>query len=99
MIVITVLGLQQKQEAQTQIQSIPDKIQENELLWLDAENPTEEEIEKLQRRFDLDSYAIEDVVHGRQRSKVEEYKGNNFSVIHVPVSRPQTESQQRTMEN
>ena len=78
-------GASAEQQAEV-IQTIPDTIQENELLWIDVENPSEQELGQLQTRYGLDPYAIEDVVHGKQRPKVEEYQGNVFSVVHVPTS-------------
>src|SRR5947209_20535397 len=105
MIEITLLGVlqgagqEQRQETQTKaLESIPDKIQDNELLWVDAESPTKEEIKNLQRRFNLDSFAVEDVILGKQRSKIEEYKGNNFSVLHVPVLTGSAEQQKKKKE-
>jgi magnesium transporter len=91
MIEITVLhGLQTPTGSQIQsgiqmLQTIPNEIPPDQLLWIDAESPTEQELNQLQQRFKLDSYAIEDIVQGNQRSKVEEYSGNTFSVIHVPT--------------
>src|SRR5438309_6709248 len=54
------------------------------MLWVDAESPTAQELAALKSRFDLDEYAIEDVVHKNQRPKLEEYGKNVFAVIHVP---------------
>src|SRR6266550_4587832 len=54
------------------------------MLWVDAESPTAQELADLKSRFDLDEYAIEDVVHRNQRPKLEEYGKNVFAVIHVP---------------
>jgi len=69
--------------AQT-VSVFPDKVQEGEMLWVDAESPTAQELADLKSRFDLDEYAIEDVVHRNQRPKLEEYGKNVFAVIHVP---------------
>ena len=54
------------------------------MLWVDAESPTEQEIATLKQRFDLDNYAIEDVVQKNQRAKIEDYGKNVFAVIHIP---------------
>lgn len=69
--------------AQT-VSVFPDEVHEGEMLWIDAESPTAEELADLKIRFDLDDYAIEDVVHKNQRPKLEEYGKNVFAVIHVP---------------
>lgn len=61
-----------------------EKINKGEMLWVDVESPTEDELGKLQSRFQLDSYAIEDIVHGNQVPKLEDYGKNVFGVIHIP---------------
>lgn len=63
----------------------PDKIGEGEMLWVDAESPTEQELNDLKKRFSLDDYAIEDIIHKNQRPKLEDYGKAVFAVIHVPV--------------
>ncbi len=70
--------------AQT-VKDFPEQVLEGELLWVDAESPTEQELAELKSRFGLDDYAIEDVVHKNQRPKLEEYGKGVFGVIHVPV--------------
>ncbi len=70
--------------AQT-VKEFPDQVHDGELLWVDAESPTEQELAELKSRFGLDDYAIEDVVHKNQRPKLEEYGKGVFGVIHVPV--------------
>ncbi len=93
---ITISSLQGSQTASQNLQTIPEIIPENELVWVDAESPTEQELNQLQKRFQLDSYAIEDIIHGNQRSKVEEYAGSVFSVIHVPVGSSQNVDRRET---
>jgi len=70
--------------AQT-VNEFPDQVHEGEMLWVDAESPTAQELAELKNRFGLDDYAIEDVVHKNQRPKLEEYGKGVFGVIHVPV--------------
>ncbi len=69
--------------AQT-VTDFPDEVHEGEMLWVDAESPTTQELADLKSRFGLDDYAIEDVTHRNQRPKLEEYGKNVFAVIHVP---------------
>ena len=69
--------------AQT-VNEFPAQIHEGEMLWVDAESPTEQELAELKTRFGLDEYAIEDIVHKNQRPKLEEYGKGVFAVIHVP---------------
>jgi len=63
----------------------PEQIGPGEMLWIDAESPTSQEMADLKERFDLDEYAVEDVVHRNQRPKMEDYGKNVFAVVHVPV--------------
>ena len=55
------------------MESIPNNIGENVVLWIDAQDPSEEEIEKLRKHFDLtDELNLEELTKEGQRSKIEE---------------------------
>ena len=69
------------------LKSFPDQIGQDEMLWVDAESPTDRELNDLKTRFNLDEYAVEDVVHRNQRPKIEDYGKSVFAVVHVPVVR------------
>ncbi len=69
--------------AQT-VTDFPDQVHDGEMLWVDAESPTSDELANLKSRFGLDDYAIEDIIHRHQRPKLEDYGKNVFAVIHVP---------------
>ncbi len=87
MITLTLLRGTGSQKVSETVESFPSEVQDGELLWVDAENPTEQELSDLKRRFELDDYAVEDVVHKNQRPKLEEYGKNVFAVIHVPTAK------------
>ena len=74
-----------EKERSVGLPGVPDSIPDMEILWVDVVEPSDEEIKGLQSTFGLDEYAIEDVLVGNQRPKIEQYEKNNFSVIHVPV--------------
>ena len=65
----------------------PEQIGPGEMLWVDAESPTDKELADLKQRFGLDEYAVEDVIRRNQRPKMEDYGKNVFAVIHVPVAK------------
>jgi magnesium transporter len=65
--------------------TFPDVVAPDDVLWVDAEDPTPDELSDLKRRFSLDEYAIEDVIHQEQRPKIEDYKTSVFAVIHIPT--------------
>ena len=52
------------------VQACPDPIPDGQVLWVDVEDPTPEELSDLKRRFSLDDYAIEDVTHHGERPKI-----------------------------
>src|SRR5438046_3932868 len=53
------------------------------LLWLDLENPTEEELNKIRHEFNLHPLAIEDASHAHQRPKVDEFENFYFVVFYA----------------
>jgi magnesium transporter len=52
-------------------------------VWLDLEEPTDQELAMIQEEFDLHPLAIEDTLHRGQRPKVEVYEGYFFVVMHA----------------
>jgi magnesium transporter len=52
-------------------------------VWLDLEEPTDDELAMIQEEFDLHPLAIEDTRHRGQRPKVEVYEGYFFVVMHA----------------
>ena len=90
MISLTLLKSSSSSNAETspsvKLDSYPENIEHGNMLWVDAESPTEQELRTLQSRFDLDSYAIEDVSKRNQRPKIEDSGRYVFSVIHIPTA-------------
>jgi magnesium transporter len=63
---------------------ISDALKEDgTLVWLDLEDPAQEEIEMLRGEFDLHPLEIEDTLHRDQRAKVEAYGDHFFLVVHA----------------
>lgn len=57
------------------MESIPESIGEDVVLWIDAQDPSEEEIENLRKHFDLaDELNLEELTKEGQRSKIEEHQ-------------------------
>jgi magnesium transporter len=65
-------------EQASEVKNNPDTI-----LWLDLQNPTEEELAKLGKQFKLHPLALEDASHEHQRPKVEEYEHFYFVVFYA----------------
>lgn len=67
------------------IEEISDAIQEPEaFVWVALKDPTHEEIFLMKEEFGLHPLAVEDAIHGSQRSKIEEYGESLFAVLRVP---------------
>ena len=49
------------------------------ILWLDLESPTQEDLDKIRREFNLHPLAIEDASHKHQRPKIDQYE--NFYLV------------------
>jgi magnesium transporter len=63
---------------------ISDLLQEDgTLVWIDVEDPGEEDLRMLQAEFSFHPLAIEDTLHRNQRSKVEVYGDHSFMVLHA----------------
>jgi magnesium transporter len=52
------------------------------LLWLDCEGPTDEEITKLGDIFELHEFVIEDLRHAEQRTKLDQYRDHFHVAVH-----------------
>ncbi len=71
----------------------PDKFKEvlahNEnLLWLDVENPTKKELELLKAQFKLHPLTIEDCVNTNARPKIDQFPDYMFLILHSVGVRP-----------
>jgi magnesium transporter len=52
-------------------------------VWVALKDPTREELEAMQREFDLHPLAVEDAQNGHQRPKIEEYGDSLFAVVQI----------------
>ncbi|MER3446642.1 MAG: magnesium and cobalt transport protein CorA [Candidatus Dadabacteria bacterium] len=57
--------------------------QDNLHIWLDVQNQVKEEVEWLGKVFNFHPLALEDCINLNQRSKLEEYDGYIFFVLHL----------------
>lgn len=64
--------------------SVPSLLPQDGLyIWLDVQNQNKEEVEWLGHVFNFHPLALEDCIHLNQRSKLEEYDGYIFLVLHL----------------
>lgn len=52
------------------------------LVWLDCDDPSQEEISKLGERFALHDFVIEDLQHAEQRTKLDHYRDHFHVAVH-----------------
>ena len=65
---------------------------EGEFIWLGLRDPTDDELERAQRGFDLNPLAVEDARESHQRPKLEGYDGSVFIVLRPARYVDETES-------
>lgn len=65
------------------VNEIPDKINTDVLIWIDIEKPDDEELTILSNIFKFHPLAVEDCIHSKQRSKVDNYKDYYFIVLNA----------------
>jgi magnesium transporter len=63
------------------LRRVISKLDEGVWIWVDAIDPTADELVVLQRELGLHDLAIEDVQHRNQRPKLEPYPGHAFAVL------------------
>jgi len=63
------------------LRSVSSDLTGDAWIWVDAVEPSPEDLIALQRQLDLHDLAVEDVQHRNQRPKVEIYPGHAFAVF------------------
>ena len=66
------------------LDALPDKISEDSILWVDAEDPAEAEMIKLRSHFELDNLKLEELNQEGRRSKIEEYEDRVSCFVRFP---------------
>ena len=61
--------------------AIAARAEDGEFVWLGLRDPTDEELEQVERAFGLNPLAAEDARHAHQRPKLEDYEGSTFIVL------------------
>ena len=64
-----------------ELRSTVSDLAQGEWLWVDAVDPSSDEITALQKQLDLHDLAVEDVQHRNQRPKLELYPAHAFAVF------------------
>lgn len=66
------------------LDNLDENLGKDRILWVDITLASNDEISIVEKKFNLDPYAVEDVITGNQRPKIEDYESYTFSVIKTP---------------
>ncbi|MGA2385389.1 MAG: magnesium transporter CorA family protein [Candidatus Bathyarchaeia archaeon] len=68
------------------LETLPSRISEDSILWVDAEDPTEAEIAQLKGYFPLENFNLKDFDEAGLRSKIEEIEDRVSCFVSFPSS-------------
>jgi magnesium transporter len=66
------------------LNSLPDAINEDEVLWVDAQDPNPDEMKELKEYFDLDETNLHELTDDGLHSKIEEHEDRVFCLLNFP---------------
>ncbi len=68
------------------LESLPAQIEEDSILWVDAENPSEAEMDQLKKHFELENFSLKDFEEEGRRSRIEEVEDRVSCFVSYPSS-------------
>ena len=85
MLTITILKEHAAGRWQSQnLEDLPPEINENEVLWVDAQDSDSDEIGKLKDYFDIDEHNIQELTEEGTRSRIDEHEDRMFCILIFP---------------
>ena len=66
------------------------KITNNNITWIDIENPTQNDLDKLKEEFNLHPFIVNKFLPPIHRPEIEEYPDHLFIAMHFPVYNPKS---------
>jgi len=85
--VLTITLLKKHEEGRWQsdlLESLPEKISEDSVLWVDAEDPSDDEVDAIQKNFKLDELCMKELTAEGQRSNIEEQENHIACILNFP---------------
>ena len=73
-------------------------LHDENLLWLDIENPTKKELDFLKEQFKLHPLTIEDCVNTNARPKIDQFPDYMFLILHAVMVQPRANNKVKTIE-
>ncbi len=84
---LTVTLLKQHEEGRWQsenLEALPSEINKKEVLWVDAQDPTDSELHELKDYFSLDEHNLEELTQEGGRSRIDEHDDRVFCLLNFP---------------
>ena len=84
---LTITLLKKHEEGRWQsdlLESLPEKISEDSVLWVDAEDPSDDEVDAIQKNFKLDELCMKELTAEGQRSNIEEQENHIACILNFP---------------
>ena len=85
---LTVTLLKQHEEGRWQsenLEVLPEEINKNEVLWVDAQDPTDSEVNELESYFSIDEHNLQELTQEEgARSRIDEHEDRVFCLLNFP---------------
>ena len=84
---LTVTLLRQHEEGRWQsenLEVLPEEINNKEVLWVDAQDPTDSEMKNLKDYFSLDEHNLQELTQEGVRSRIDEHEDRVFCLLNFP---------------
>jgi magnesium transporter len=66
------------------LEVLPQEIIKNEVLWVDAQDPTDSEMKELEGYFSLDEHNLQELTQEGGRSRIDEHEDRVFCLLNFP---------------
>ncbi|MGD0071606.1 MAG: magnesium transporter CorA family protein [Candidatus Bathyarchaeia archaeon] len=66
------------------LEVLPEEINKNEVLWVDAQDPTDAEMKKLEDYFSIDEHNLQELTQEGGRSRIDEHEDRVFCLLNFP---------------
>jgi magnesium transporter len=66
------------------LEVLPEEINKNEVLWVDAQDPTDSEMKELKDYFSLDEHNLQELTQEEVRSRIDEHEDRMFCLLNFP---------------
>ena len=66
------------------LEVLPEEINKNEVLWVDAQDPTDSEMKELEDYFSIDEHNLQELTQEGVRSRIDEHEDRVFCLLNFP---------------